>query len=267
MTVSGSSGLGEVVGVSATDPAALLRQAEARPASHVIVLAPWYAVSLVREQAHVLVAGQPHTRVCVLPFRHHVLTLTLLAAVAQELKGAPNGWSEPGGAVQMIKQAAALSRSLVWYPRAWGLDETEASVGQRAASLFRPRGYFTEIGAAGLVEGRAGLTRTPDETLWSLGEPPALLRTQLSSDTCSPVAVTVADGGPYAARHAVELTGLVRPTRRPVQGEPCSSCSARRSAAECLFCGVGPRTGITQPRQRESADRLDQPISVGGAAA
>lgn len=267
MTVSGSSGLGQVVGVSATEPAALLRAAQARPVSHVIAFAPWYAASVVREQAHVLVAAQPDTRVCVLPLRHHVLTLTLLAAVAQEFEGAPNGWSDPGGAVQMIKQAAALSRSLVWYPRAWGLIEPEASMGQRAASFFRPRGYFTEIGAAGLVEGRAGLTRTPDETLWSLGEPPALLRTQLGSETCSPVAVTVADGGPYAARHAVELTGLVRPTRRPVQGEPCSSCSARRSAAECFFCGVGPRTGLTQLRQRETADRPDHSISLGGAAA
>ena len=117
------------------------------------------------------------------------------------------------------------------------------------------------------VERRAGLARTPDETLCSLGEPPALLRTQLGSETCLSVPVTVADDGPYAGRNAVELTGLVRPTRRPVLGEPCSSCSARRPAGECYFCGVGPRTVLTQPRQREAADRLDHSISLGGAAA
>lgn len=267
IAVAGSSGLGQVVGVASTRPAALLEAVAADPSSHVIAMAPWHLAAAVREQAHVLIAARPDVRVCVLAPKHHALTLTLLGAVALEQRDTPDGWSEPGGAVQMITEAAAASRSIVWFPRAWGLEQPEASFGQRASSLFTPRGFFAEAGAAGLVEGRAGLTPTLNEVLCSAAEPPALLRAQLGSAACSTVGVTVEAGAPYATKDSVELTGLVRPSRRPVLGAPCGSCSARRSAAECYFCGCGPHTGSTSAKQLSSTDRTEQTIYLGGTAA
>lgn len=266
ITVAGSTGLGQVAGISSTHPAALLRAVEAQPSDHVIALAPWHAASAAREQAHVVLAARPQARVCVLPLTHHALTLTLIGAAALELEHTPDGWSEPGGAVQLIKQAAARSRSLVWFPRAWGLDEPEPSVAQRAASLFKAQGFFTEVGAAGLAAGRTGISWAPNEVVCAAGDPPALLRSQLGSSDCAAVDVRPEPGAPYANKVSVELTGLVRPTRRPMLGEPCTSCSARRSAAECFFCGCGPRTGLSSLKQRQVADRADT-ISVRGTAA
>ena len=256
-----------MVGVSSTPPTALLDAVANNPTSHVIALAPTHLAAPVREQAHVLIAARPNARVCVLALEHHALTLTLLGAVVLEQQDTPNGWSEPGAAVQMIKEAAAASRSIVWFPRAWGLEQPEASFGQRATSLFRARGFFAEVGASGLVEGRAGLSATLDETFCSANEPPALMRSQLGPSACSTVGVVVEAGAPYATKGSVELTGLVRPSRRPALGTPCGSCSARRSTAECFFCGCGPRTGSGPAKQRSATDRPELTIYQGSTAA
>lgn len=266
IAVAGSTGLGQVAGVSSTHPTALLDALEAQPSDHVIALAPMHAASVVREQAHVVLAARPQARVCVLALTHHALTLTLIGAVALELEHAPNGWSDPSGAVQVIKEAAARSRSLVWFPRAWGLHKPEPSVGQRAASLFKAQGFFAEVGTDGLAAGRTGISWAPDELVCAAGEPPPLLRSQLGDSSCTAVDVSPEPGAPYANKASVELTGLVRPTRRPVLGEPCGSCSARRSAGTCYFCGCGPHAGLTSPKQRQVADRADT-ISVRGTAA
>lgn len=266
IAVAGSTGLGQVAGISSTHPAALLKALQTQPSDHVIVLAPQHAASVAREQAHVVLAARPEARVCVLALSHHALTLTLIGAVALELEQTPNGWSEPGGAVQVIREAAARSRSLVWFPRAWGLHKPEPSLGQRAASLFKAQGFFAEVGTDGLAAGRTGISWAPDELVCAAGEPPALLRSQLGGSSCTAVEVSPEAGAPYASKASVELTGLVRPTRRPVLGEPCDSCSARRTAAECFFCGCGPRAGLTSLKQRQVVDRADM-NSVRGTAA
>lgn len=267
IAVAGSSGLAQVAGVSSTHPAALLHAVEAQPADHVIVLVPWYASSSAREQAHVLIAAKPDARVCVLPFEHHPFTLTLLAAVTLEYENVADGWSEPDGAVQLLKQMAAAARSIVWHPRAWGLEESGATLAQRAASLFKTQGYFSELGASGLVHGRGGLRVQSDEILYAAGEPPALLRTQLGGTAVSAVAVEVESNTQYSTKASVELTELVRPTRRPVEGVACVSCSARRSSAGCFFCGGGPRVGLTSTQQCATADRSERLTSLGGTAA
>ena len=59
IAVVGSSGLNRVEGITAEHPAALLQVDAATSAGHVLLLAPWYAESIAKEQAHVLIAAPP----------------------------------------------------------------------------------------------------------------------------------------------------------------------------------------------------------------
>lgn len=245
IAVAESSGLGPVASVAGDRPAELLDLVRERPSTHVVLLTPRHAEIAMREQAHVAIAGLPGLRVYVAAFDHHVLTLTLLGNQLAELEGKADGWSEPGEAVQLLRQAAANARSVLWYPRARRSGSTEPTIGQRLASVFGAPGFLAELGVPGLVWARSGLTTRPDEVWCSAGNPPPTLVSQLGTTRCSPVPVTSTGGRPYAARGAVELTGLLWPGRAPLALAPCPSCSAALSTDGCAYCGTGPRARFT----------------------
>lgn len=262
IAVAGSSGLGQVVGISATHPAALLRAVGDRPDERVVLLAPWYAAPVARAQAHVVLAACPRARVCVLPLAHHALTLTLLGVYVLEAEGEPAGWSEPNEAVQLLHQAAARTRSVVWYPRVLGLRDPAPALAQRLRSLGKAPGYFLELGpGAGLERGRRGLAPRSGENLYAAVEPSPLLRSQLAGTDLAVVSVVGDAAAPYATATSSELTGLVQPAHPPVSTESCPSCSARCTAAGCAFCGSGPRAaradGSTRPQTTERGGQVE----------
>ena len=240
IAVAGSSGLGLVIGVAA-QPAALLTALPDPPPGHVLVLAPTHLERRAREQAHVVVAARPDVRVGVLAFDHHALALTLIAAAVLELEGAPSGWSEPGEAVQLVQQAAARSRSVVWHPRVLGLSRPVPSVAQSAVSLLRAGGYFAELGAGtGPVRGPGGFAPDGEEGLYVAGEAPALLLSQLGETPPLVVDVVTSEpSAPYHTRRSVELCGLAGPVWGPLVQHACEVCSASRPPSGCLFCGTG----------------------------
>lgn len=254
IVVGGSSGLGQVAGISATHPAALLHAVANRPARYVFLLTPWYAATAAKEQAHVTIAADPSIRICVLPLVHHPLTLTLLGAVTVELEGLAHGWSNPGEAVQLLNQSAARSRSLVWHPRLWGLHDPRPTLGQLASGLLAGRGFFAEVGApAGYVRGRADFPTNPDELLCAPGDLPFTLRHQLGTAPVSRVDVTTQPHSSYATKGSVELAGLVRPLSRPRPAPPCPSCSVSLLATGCAFCGTGPQAPSTHAHRPAAA--------------
>jgi hypothetical protein len=244
IAVGGTSGLGEVAGIAADHPTALLEVLKERPSSHVLLLTPWYAEAMAREQAHVAIAAQPKVRISVAAFRHHTFTLTLLGAVLVERRGVPGGWTDPGGAIQLLRQAAAESRSLVWHPRVLRMPDPQPTIGQRLRSVFGAPGFFGDLDATGVTAGESGITTRPDEVLCCAGEPPALLRRQLEQLPCAVVDVRTEGPRPYGQRATVELTGLVRPSRVPLAYARCSSCSAQLVGGGCVFCGSGPRVAF-----------------------
>jgi hypothetical protein len=244
IAVAGSSGLGHVAGVSTAQPGGLLHAVRRSPASHVVLLAPQYASSMAHEQAHVTIAAHPDIRVAVLPFDHHALTLTLMASAVLQLEGVPGGWSDPGEAVQLLMQSAARSRSLVWYPRVFGLSEPSPTWNQRARSLFSPSGYVTELGpAANLEPGLATWSGRREATWFSTGEVPRRLQSQPAAVAPSVVPVLTEINAPYATTASIELAVVVQPVRAPITTARCSACSVGRTAAGCAFCGSGPRPG------------------------
>ena len=262
IVVADTSGAEDVVGLDGADPSALLRAHRAQPAQHVVVLTPWYAGAAARRQAHVVVAAHPSVKVCVLAHPHHPLTLALLASAVLRRHGVPGGWTDPGEAVQLLNQGAARSRSLVWHPRVQGLQEPTPSLGDLARGLFRPAGFFGEVGvSAGLTAGRSGLTLRSGETLWTAGEPPALLRSQLGDLPVQVSPATVAGPRPYATRSSVELTALV-PPGSAVRSTPCPVCSASLSGTGCGFCGSLTRPAVDQVRTLP----VPEPVGAGAPA-
>jgi hypothetical protein len=239
IAVAGSSGLGLVIGVAA-QPAALLTALPDPPSEHVLVLAPAHLERRAREQAHVVVAARPDVRVGVLAFDHHALALTLIAAAVLQLESAPSGWSEPGEAVQLVRQAAARSRSIVWHPRVLGLRRPVPSVAQSAVSLLRADGYFAEVGAgAGPVRGPGGFALDGEEALYVAGQVPDLLLRQLGETRLRVVEVTAEPSAPYRTLRSAELCGLAGPVWGPLVQRSCEVCSASRPLSGCLFCGTG----------------------------
>ena len=246
IAVVGSSGLNEVEGVSSLHPAALLRTDDSTQAGHVILLAPWYAAATAKEQAHVLIAAAPGTSVAVLTPQHHPLTLTLIGAAAQQAAG-PD--ADPGLVVSLVNSLVARSRSLIWYPRVWGLREPAPTARQLVASLFRSSGFFREIGAApALLSARAGSPVAPTDEVYVAGTSPALLHRQLGGASVRSAAVELEPDQPYATRSAVPLTVLAG-TARPAGNEPpCPSCDAQLVGGGCRFCGLAsaPAAGLVQ---------------------
>ena len=235
IAVVGSSGLNRVEGISSEHPAALLQAEHATTAGHVLLLAPWYAESVAKEQAHVLIAASPRTPVAVLTPRHHPLTLTLIGAAAQQAAGAD---ADPGLVVALVNAAVARSRSLVWYPRVWGLREPVPSVGQLLASTFRSPGFFREIATdPALVPAKAGSPVAPTDEVHVAGSSPALLHRHLGGAVVRLAPVELEAHQPYATKTAVPLTVLAG-TGVPRGSEPpCPSCDARLVAGGCSFCG------------------------------
>lgn len=235
IAVVGSSGLNRVEGISSEHPAALLQADQATTSGHVLLLAPWYTESIAKEQAHVLIAASPRTSVAVLTPRHHPLTLTLIGAAAQQTAGAD---ADPGLVVALVNAAVARSRSLVWYPRVWGLREPAPTAGQLLASTFRSPGYFREIGTEpALVPARAGSPVAPTDEVYVAGSSPALLHRHLGGAVVRLTPVELEARQPYATKSAVPLTVLAG-AGRPLGGEPpCPSCAASRVAGACAFCG------------------------------
>jgi hypothetical protein len=235
IAVVGSSGLNRIEGIASDHPAALLQVDAAASAGHVVLLAPWYAESIAREQAHVLIAAYPRTVVAVLTPRHHPLTLTLIGAAALQTAGRD---ADPGAVVALVNAGIARSRSLVWYPRVWGLKEPSPTGGQLLASTFRSPGFFREIATEpALVPAKAGSPVAPTEEVYVAGTSPTLLHRHLGGATVRLTPVELEPHQPYATKSAVPLTVLAGVGRTP-GGEPaCPSCGARRVGGACLFCG------------------------------
>ena len=236
IAVVGSSGLNEIEGISSLHPAALLRTESSRQTGHVVLLAPWYAEATAKEQAHVLIAAAPGTRVAVLTPQHHPLTLTLIGAAAQQAAG-PG--ADPGQVVSLINASVARSRSLVWYSRVWGLREPVPTAPQLLASTFRSPGYFREIGTApALVRAKAGSPVPATEEVYVAGASPALLHRQLGGAVVGSAPIELEPDQPYATKFAVPLTVLGEASR-PAGGEPpCPSCGAQLVGGGCCFCGL-----------------------------
>lgn len=240
IAVAGSSGLGQAVGIS-SDPSALLTALGGQGSAHVLVLTPRYLQRRAREQAHVLVSAERERPVGVLALDHHALTLTLIAAAVLELETDPElGWTDAGDAVQLVRQAAARSRSAVWHPRALGLRQPAPSLAQSAASLVRPHGYVAEIGqGAALVRGSGAFAADGEERLFVAGDVPPLLARQLGEVSYESVAVETDRSAPYRTRRSVELCGLAGPAWAALPQRRCLVCEASRPADGCLFCGTG----------------------------
>jgi hypothetical protein len=244
IAVAGSSGLGSVAGVSPVEPAALLRAVRAEPASHVALLAPRYATSMAREQAHVIIAAEPDVRVSVLPFDHHALTLTLVGTTVLQLERVAGGWSDPGEAVQLLKQVAAWSRSLVWYPSVFGLRDPSPTWRHRVQSLLSRHGYITELGpVANLEPGLIDPSGRSDANWFATSEVPRRVQAQPAATAPWVVPIGTDRSAPYATKTSVELAALVAPVRRAITTARCSACFVGRTAAGCAFCGAGPHPG------------------------
>lgn len=187
-----------------------------------------------------VVAVHRDLRVGVLALDHHALTLTMVAASVHALRDTPSGWADPGDAIQLVEQAAARSRSVVWHPRVLGLRQPIPSVGQSALSVLRASGYFAEVGAdTGPTRGAGGFGVDGEEVLYVAGTLPMLLRTQLGEAEARTVDVVVEGAAPYRTRRSVELCGLAAPAWAPLVQQTCRVCSVSRPASGCLYCGAG----------------------------
>ena len=231
IAVVGSSGLNRVEGITAEHPAALLQADAATSAGHVLLLAPWYAESIAKEQAHVLIAASPRTSVAVLTPRHHPLTLTLIGAAALQTAGTD---ADPGLVVALVNAAAARSRSLVWYPRVWGLREPTPTAGQLLASTFRSPGYFREIATEpALVRAKAGSPVAPTDEVYVAGNKPG------------PAAPAPRRGGRPADAHR----GGAAPAVRHQVGDAADRAGGHRAPA-------GQRAGVPVLRRAAGGRRL-----------
>ncbi|MGI3779966.1 MAG: hypothetical protein ACRYG2_04235 [Janthinobacterium lividum] len=240
VTVLGAARLGELVGLPADDETGLLRLVEAeRGSSHVLVLTPSYGLVAAREQAHVLVAAHRETKVCVLPLDHHALTLTL---IAYDLLSGTGTDGDPSQVLLQVRRSADTSRSLLWYPRLWGLTQPSPSLRQSLADAVRRTGWFQELDGRGeVVSGRTNPPFEATDTVHHLSGAPALLVEQLGGARALEVPLEV-ERAPYWARSTVELT-VLRPAPRPQELlRPCRDCGAGLLDGLCPFCGHGPVT-------------------------
>ncbi len=252
IAVVGSSGLNEVEGIASLHPTALLRTKGSAQAGHLVLLAPWYAAAAAKEQAHVLIAAAPGTRVAVLTPRHHPLTLTLIAAAAQQAAG-PD--ADPGLVVSLINASVARSRSLVWYPRVWGLHEPVPTATQLLAGFFRSPGYFSEIGTEpALVSARAGSPVAATEPVFVAGGSPPLLHRQLRGAAVRSAPIQLEPDQPFATRSAVPLTVLAGAGRPMGSEPPCPSCDARLVSGGCAFCGLASAPAASLVQVLEAID-------------
>jgi hypothetical protein len=252
IAVVGSSGLNEIEGISSLHPAALLRTETSRSAGHVVLLAPWYVATAAKEQAHVLIAAEPGTSVAVITPQHHPLTLTLIGAAAHQVAG-PD--ADPGLVVSLINASVARSRSLVWYPRVWGLREPSPTAIQLLASTFRSPGYFREFGTGpALVAARAGSPVQPTDEVYVAGDSPALLHRHLGGAAVRTTPIELEPDQPYVTKSAVPLTVLGGLARSTGGEPPCPSCGARLVGGGCCFCGLASTPAASLTKVLDSID-------------
>lgn len=256
-TVTGAGDHASVVGLRSGDRQGLLQLAAG--AEPIVALTPRHHLADTRRQAHVLLAGAPLARVCVLPLDHHPLTLVLIAEALQRSSQARAGWPDPSAAVQLAQRYAARSHSLVWYRTLWGLSEPTPTAGQLAAGTFRRAGHIRELAAApALVPARPGSPVALGAAVHHVQGVPALLAQQLGEVTLLPVELTT-EPGPYSTRTSVELTLLATADLHTGNEGRCGSCDAGLVAGQCPFCGHGPWTaaqpvtGADQWRSRTAA--------------
>lgn len=239
----GVSRHGRVTGLPADDPAGLLRAVEGAAPRHILLLAPAHGRGDAREQAHVLVAAAPGSRVAVVALPHHALTLALVAddVLRRGAEKSAGDDVDPTAVLQLVLQSAARSRSLVWHPRLGGLEAHARTAGELAVDLGPARGWFAELGRDSLsvTPGRAGLRLAPGDTVLHAGEAPRLLRSQLGDARAVPVMVELAPA-PYRNRRGVELTVLAPPALPALDLPPCTSCGAGLLDQQCPWCGHGP---------------------------
>ncbi len=259
LVVTGSSGLPDVVGLQTTEPTALLNAVGDPCDQSVIALCPTRDLQVVRSQAHVLVSAHPRSRVAVLGFDHHPLTLTLIAA-AVHAQHAPD--EDPGRITAAIRRAAARSRSLVWYPRVVRLRDPQPTVGQLLHGLVRSSGYFLELGPqAALVAGSRGAPLDPGAEVYLAEDPPELLTRQVSR-TLRSVPVELVPGQPWWAPGCIPLGVLVTTTAGPY-GTTCRICGAEQALGGCVFCGTGPDRLETVPARQPATATAEQLVTEG----
>jgi len=260
LLVTGSSGLPDIVGLQTTEPTALLNAVGDPGDQSVIALCPTDDLPAVRSQAHLLISAHPRSRVAVLGFDHHPLTLTLIAAAVQA-QHAPD--EDPGRVTAAIRRAAVRSRSLVWYPRVLRLRAPQPTIGQLLHGLVRSSGYFLELGPqAALVAGRRGTPLGPGDEIYLAEDPPDLLTRQMSQSVRS-VPVELAPGQSWWAPGCVPLAVLVTAAAGPY-GSACRICGAEQALGGCVFCGTGPDRLETVPaRQSAAATAAEQLVTEG----
>jgi hypothetical protein len=262
LAVAGTSGYRRVLGLDTTDPAALLRATGGRPPSEpVLVLAPQHLAQLAAEQAHVRLAADSRARVSVLPLAHHALTLALIGEAVHEQLSGPDP-RDPSDAVRLVHRLAARSRSLVWYPRLWGLAEPAVGIGQALRAMIGPGGFYRELGGPAAVHPAKGACPfTAADTVHHLAPAPAPLADQLGGARAVPVELDV-EPAPYWARTSVELTVLAAAAVPAGDGTRCDSCAASRVDGVCPFCGHGP-VNLAEPTLPKAAAREGDQADAG----
>lgn len=258
--IHGSSGYRGALGLVDDHPAALLRLVEEAGPGPVLVLAPEHLVPTAREQAAVLLASDRGRQVGVLTAAHHSLTLTLIGAAVLDLEGDRRGWSDPGGAAQMVVQMAARGRSLVWHSRLLGLADPRPGWGQTLAAMLPSRGYLATVGVPGLLGDRLGVHEREGERWFVSAEAPARLDALVHAGLAR-IGSAAAGRAPYRTKASVELACLVSPDPPLVGGPSCITCGASLLGAACAFCGHGPvrvpLKSVRGPSQRATGNQVD----------
>ena len=209
ISVVGSTGLGQVCGVPADRPAALLESVVGHQDRSVLVLAPRYAEHAARRQADLLVAARPGARVRVLASAHHALTLTLVADRVQR-----SGAVAPAAAEDAVPGLLAQARSLVWSPSIWRLGAPWPGLVARLRSLGAEPGFFLELGSGPYArDARHDWCPSLDQRLHGVrahdgDATPELLARQLGPIVLHQVGTTIHPGAPYTPRGSRLLTIL-----------------------------------------------------------
>ena len=148
--------------------------------------------------------------------------------------------------VALVKAAVARSRSLVWYPRVWGLREPSPTACQLLASTFRSPGYFREIATEpALVPAKAGSPVAPTDEVYVAGSSPTLLHRHLGGAVVRLAPIELEPHQPYATRSAMPLTVLAG------AGLP----AGQRAAVPVLRRPAGGRgVFVLRSRRRPAAD-------------
>lgn len=220
ISVAGSTGLGQVAGVSGSSPAALLTVVARQPDQQVVLLVPGHAATAARRQADLLTAARPDARVEVMISHHHALTLTL---VAREILGATAWSAGTDEFVEAVRARLTSVRSLVWGPSVWRLRGTGSALGTRMRCLTGRQDPVVELGAPARIRpGFDGWGLRPRDRVYVSRLAPDLLLGQLGVHRPLLLDTAIEPHAPYAARSAHLLTVVPSEpvsSREPHEGE------------------------------------------------